>query len=139
MRSISLLFSIAISMIVVASILGMINLSDNSNFTSDQNNIREAFANKNTQQGSLLILNHQMKKTFMGNWVVKGQVVNSGTNNINYAIITVDFFDSSGNLLYSGPVNVNDIKSGEKKDFEVNYYGPQNKFSSYRITAKILG
>ena len=46
---------------------------------------------------------------------VKGQVINSGVKKIEYAIIKVNFLDKNGTLLYSGPVNINDIKPGEKK------------------------
>ena len=138
LRSITILCSIALSMLVVLSIMGIANLNINSNLTNDQNNVREALADKNSQQESLIILKHQLSKTFMGNWVVKGQVINSGTNKINYAIINVNFFDKNGNLLYSGPVNINDIKPGEKKDFEVDYYGSNDKLDSYKITSNIM-
>jgi len=102
-------------MFVVISIMGVANLSIDSNMNADQNNLLEALDDKNSNSGNLEIINHQISKTFMGNWVVKGQVINSGVKKIEYAIIKVNFLDKNGTLLYSGPVNINDIKPGEKK------------------------
>ena len=115
LRSITILCSVTMSMFVVISIMGVANLSIDSNMNADQNNLLEALDDKNSNSGNLEIINHQISKTFMGNWVVKGQVINSGVKKIEYAIIKVNFLDKNGTLLYSGPVNINDIKPGEKK------------------------
>lgn len=138
LRSVTILCSIATSIIIVSSILGMVNLSIDSNQAANPNNIRNALGEENSQHGNLIIIKQRMSKTFMGNWVVKGEVMNSGAIKINFAVINVNFFDSNGNLLYSGPVNINNIDPGEKRDFEVNYYGPEDKLDSYKIVPNIM-
>jgi len=138
LRSITLLCSIAMSMLVAMSILGLLNLSIGSNVTADQNDVRQSLGQQNYKQGSLQVLNTQISKTLMGNMVIKGQVMNYGTVKINYAVINVDFVDKNGNILYSGPVSINDINPGEKKDFEVTYYGPEDKLYSFRISSNVL-
>ncbi len=137
LRSTTLLCSVAMSMLVVLIIMGLAKLSIDSNIGDDQNDIRDTLNNINQPSEGLKVLNHKLLKTFIGNWVVKGQIINKGTREIPYAIINIDFFDKSGNLLYSGPVTINDIKPGEKKGFEVNYYGPKDKLNSYKITSEI--
>ena len=137
LRSITILCSVAMSIFVVISIMGVANLSIDSNMNADQNNIREALADKNSNSRNLEIINHQISKTFLGKWIVKGQVINSGVKKIEYAIIKVNFLDKNGNILYSGPVNINDINPGEKKNFEVSYYGPIDKLNSYKIASEI--
>jgi len=42
------------------------NLSIDLNMSADQNNVREALANKNSNSRNLEIINHQISKTFMG-------------------------------------------------------------------------
>ena len=137
LRSITLLCSVAMSIFVVLSIMGLAKLSIDSNIGDDQNDVRDSLNNINHPYVGLKVLNHKLSKTFIGSWVVKGQIINNGAKEIPYAIINIDFFDKSGNLLYSGPVTINDIKPGEKKGFEVNYYGPKDKLKSYTINSEI--
>lgn len=53
--------------IVVISIMVAVNLSIDSNMNVDQNNVREAFADKNSQSKNPEIINHRMSKAL---WVI---------------------------------------------------------------------
>ena len=132
LHGITLLCSIAVSLLVVISILGLAHLTVNNNLDADQNNVRTSLQNENPSIGSIKILNHQMTKPILGNEIVKGQIKNTGSGQIRYATIKVNFY-KDGNLIYSGSINLNDIASGETSSFEVTYEGPDDSPDSYDI------
>ncbi len=132
MRSITLLCSITVSLLVVISVLGLAHLNANSNLSVDQNNLRAALQGENPSSGSLTILNHQITKPIFGNEMVKGQVKNTGSGSLRYATIKVNFY-KEGNLVYSGSTTLNNIAPDEIMDFEVAYRGPDNSPDSYDI------
>lgn len=134
LRSITLLCSIAVSLLVVISILGLAHLTANYNLSADQNNVRASLQNGNPSSGTLTILNHQMKKPIFGNEIVKGQVQNTGSGQLRYASINVNFY-KDGKLIYSGSTTLNCIAPGEIRDFEVAYRGPDNSPDSYDIAS----
>ncbi|BAP61344.1 hypothetical protein MMMIC1C10_18270 [Methanococcus maripaludis] len=132
LRSATLLCSIGLVSLVVISILGITHLNTNSTLSNDQNDVRTALQNGNPSSGNLKILNHQMTKSIFGNWIVKGQVENTGSSELRYATIEVNFY-KNGNLLYTNPVNLNSIAPGETKDFEVIYKGSDSSPDSYSV------
>jgi hypothetical protein len=132
LRSITLLCTIGISLIIVVSILGIAHLSANSNLSADQNNVRASLQSGNSPTGSFKILNHQMTKPILSKEVVKGQVKNEGPDKLCYATINVYFYKNK-NLVYSGTINLSNIAPGEIRDFEVPYRGPDNSPDSYDV------
>lgn len=130
LRSITLLCSIGMSLIIVVSILGLVHLTGNSNVNADQKSVRISLQDENPSSGSLKILNHHMTKTLFGDWIVKGQAKNVGSGQLRYATINVNFY-KNGNLLYSSFANLNSLAPGETKDFEVAYQGHNNLPDSY--------
>lgn len=130
LRSITLLCSIGISLIVVVSILGLVQLTENSEVRANQNDVRAALQDDNPSSGSLKILNHLMEKTSSGDWIVKGHAKNVGSGNLRYATINVNFY-KNGNLLYSSFANLGSIAPGETKDFEITYRGLGDSPDSY--------
>ncbi len=133
LQSVTLLCSIAVSLLVVISILGIANITANYNLGADQNNIRASLQNGNPSGGSITVLNHQMTKPILGNEIGKGQIKNTGSSQIRYATIKVTFY-KDGNLIYSGSTNLNDIAPGETRGFEVAYRGSDNSPDSYDVT-----
>lgn len=133
LRSATFLCSTGLILIAVIIVLGLAHLNTNLNLSSDQDTVRAAVQNENPSSGSIKILNHQMTKPMFGNWKVKGQVKNIGSDQLRYAAITVNFYDKNGNLLYFSSVNLNNIDPGETKDFEVIYQGPDTPPDSYKL------
>ena len=133
LRSITLLCSIGMSLIIVTSILGLAHLTANQNLGANQNNVRSSLQNVNPSSENLKILNHQMTKPLFGSELVKGQVKNIGPTLLRYATINVNFY-KNGNLIYTGSVTLNNIAPGEVKDFEVAYRGPDNSPDSYDLS-----
>lgn len=132
MRSIEFICVGVIALFTLLTIYGFTNLNSETNLAIDQNNVREVLSDKSQSEGNLNILNHQMTKTIFGNWVVKGQVKNTGSGKILYSTITVNFFDKNGNLIYLSSTSLKDIAPGEIKDFEVNYQGSTSP-ASYNL------
>ena len=133
LKSATLLCSVGLASFTVIIILGLAHLNINSSLSNDQNNVRAALQGENSPNGSLKLLNDQMVKPIFGNWVVKGQVENTGSGESRYAAIEVNFY-KNGNLLYSNTANLNNIAPGETKDFEVTYQGSSSP-DSYTVTS----
>ncbi len=132
MRSIELLCLSVVALFALITIYGFANLNTASNLTTDQNNIRSMLSNDNPSEGTLKILNHQMTKMILGNWVVKGEAKNIGSNKLIYSTINVSFFDKNDNLIYSSSTSLKNIAPGEIKNFEIVYQG-QGVPDSYKI------
>lgn len=132
MRSIELLCLSVVALFTLITIYGFANLNTASNLATDQNNIRSMLSNDNPSEGTLKILNHQMTKMILGNWVVKGEAKNIGSNKLIYSTINVSFFDKNDNLIYSSSTSLKNIAPGEIKNFEIIYQG-QGVPDSYKI------
>lgn len=134
LQSITLLCSIAVSLLVVISILGLAHLNTSYNLNLDQNNVRASLQNGNISSGNLKILNHQITKPIFGNEIVKGQVKNTGSGLIRYATITVNFY-KEGRFICSSSINLLNIAPDEIRDFEVPYQGHNSSPDSYEIAS----
>lgn len=110
-------------MVAALGILGLINVNDNFSVANDQKNVRTMLQDANPSNESLKILNHQITKPVLSNWMVKGQVKNYGPLEIRYSLINIDFFDEKGIDLNSSSIKLYNIQPGEVKDFEVEYDG----------------
>ena len=135
LRSITFLCSTGLVLLAVISILGLAHLNINSNLNNEQHNVRAALQDGNTSSGSLKILNDQMTKPIFGDWMVKGQVENTGSYELRYATISTDFY-KNGRLLNTNSINLNNIASGETKNFEVKYQGSDDSPDSYTVTLR---
>lgn len=120
---ITFLASVGVSIIVAASIIGLINMNGESCLGDQQKNVREMVQNGNLQAVGVKILNHQMTKPLLSNWIVRGQVEKSGGIDERYSMVTVIFLDEGGNPLNSSSTRIDRMMSGEIKDFEVPYHG----------------
>lgn len=133
LRSITLLCSIGIILIMVVSVLGLVNLTTNSNVNTDQNNIRLALQNENPSSGSIKILNQQMTKTSYGDWIVKGQAQNVGSGQLRYTSINVNFYKNE-NIIYTSSAILSSMAPGEIKNFQVVYPDQNNSPDSYDVS-----
>lgn len=133
LRSITLLCSIGIVLIMVVSILGFAHLNTNSNVNTDQNNIRLALQNENPSSGSIKILNQHMEKTSSGDWIVKGQAQNVGSGQLRYTSIDVNFYKNE-NIIYTSSAILSSMAPGEIKDFQVVYHNQNNSPDSYDVS-----
>ncbi|MGF7119601.1 FxLYD domain-containing protein [Methanobacterium oryzae] len=129
MRSIEFLCLSVVALFALITIYGFTNLNDESNLVIDQNNLRSMISNDNSSDENLKILNDQLTKTILNNWVVKGQAKNIGSNKVLYSTITVYFFDKNENLLYSTSASLKDISPGQIRDFEIPYQGSMTPHS----------
>lgn len=132
MRSIEFLCLSIVALFALVTISGFANLNTASNLATDQNNLRSMLSNNDLSSGNLKILNDQLTKTILNNWVVKGRIKNIGSNKVFYSTITVYFFDKNENLLYSTSTSLKDISPGEIRDFEIPYQGSLNP-NSYKL------
>ena len=84
---------------------------------------------------NLQILEHHMEKPQYGMVSVAGTVQNVGSSKISYGSIRVRFYDKNGVLVGDGLANIDDLNSGQKRDFTATYLGldPTNAIYSYQI------
>ena len=132
MRSIEFLCLSVVVLFTLFTIYGFANLNSESNLATDQNNLRSKLSNNDLSDGNLKILNHQMVKTILNKWTVKGEAKNTGSNKIIYSTITAYFYDQNENLLYSSSTSLKNIAPDEIRDFEVPYQGSM-KPNSYKL------
>ena len=95
------------------------------NFVHTDNNLAQNNLNGNNIQTidpntDIKILNSQIVKE-NGNWVVNGQVQNTGNYKMRYVSISVNFYDKKGNPLYSSFYGESYIAPGEIWNFKVIY------------------
>lgn len=135
LRSITLLCSTGLCLIIVIGILGLAHLNLNLSLNDDQNNVRTTLQSENTEAGNLKILNDEIIKPIFSKDTVKGQVQNTGSGTIRYATVNVNFY-KNGNLVYIGSKTLTNIAPGEIRNFEIEYQGSGNSPDSYNI---ILG
>lgn len=132
MRSIEFLCLSVVALFALVTIYGFANLNTESNLATDQNNLRSMLSNDDPSDGNLKILNHQLIKTILNDWIVKGKAKNIGSNKIIYSTINVYFYDQNENLLYSSSTSLKNIAPDEIRDFEVPYQGSMTP-NSYRL------
>ncbi|WP_414468917.1 FxLYD domain-containing protein [Methanobacterium sp. ACI-7] len=135
MNSITLLCSLGISTILALSILGLVNLFDDSNIMNDQKNVRVMLQNNDYSSGNIKILNQGMVKPVFSNWIVKGKIKNTGSSIIKTTIISANFYDKESKLLNSSSLSLNNLNSGETRDFEMEYNGKIDP-DSYKLELK---
>lgn len=133
MRSITLLCSIGLCLIIVTGVLGLAHLNLNLNLNNDQNSVRTSLQSGNPSIGNLKILNEKITKPIFSKDTVKGQVQNTGSGTIRYAAVNVNFY-KNGNLIYRGTTTLTNIIPNETRNFEIEYQGSGNSPDSYNIT-----
>jgi hypothetical protein len=119
-------------MIIAVTVLGLINLNNDSSIGNDQNNVRAMLQEPNNSINNLKILNLEMTKPLFSNWIVKGQVENLGSLEIIHSIININFFDKYGNYLNSSSIKLNNLQPQGIREFEVKYQGDKAP-NSYKI------
>lgn len=132
LHGINFICSVALCIILSASVLGLVNLSRDYSADNGQINIRNAINNPKMEYGGLIISNDKLEKHLLGNWVVKGQIQNTGSVQVSYYLVNINFFDKNGNYLNSSSNNLKNIKAGEIRDFEVEFKGNVDP-DSYKI------
>lgn len=132
LRSITLLCSTGLCLIIVIGILGLAHLNLNFSLNDDQNNVRTTLQSENTEVGNLKILNDEITKPIFSKDTVKGQVQNTGSGTIRYATVNVNFY-KNGNLIYIGSKTLTNIAPSEIRSFEIEYQGSGNLPDSYNI------
>jgi hypothetical protein len=133
LRSITLLCSIGLCLIIVTGVLGLAHLNLNLNLNNDQNSVRTSLQSGNPSIGNLKILNEKITKPIFSKDTVKGQVQNTGSGTIRYAAVNVNFY-KNGNLIYRGTTTLTNIIPNETRNFEIEYQGSGNSPDSYNIT-----
>ncbi|MCJ7572516.1 MAG: FxLYD domain-containing protein [Candidatus Thermoplasmatota archaeon] len=84
----------------------------------------------NTNSGNIIIVRHNIDKQ---SWAitVSGTVKNIADNNVDYAEVTVKFYDSDNELLITKTTQIGYIGNGETKGFQVYYSSSDKYFSLY--------
>lgn len=126
------LCSVGIIMIISLSILGFISINNSSGIGTDQKSVRAMLQGPSSSTGSLKLINHRLNKPFFSNWVVNGQLEKIDSLSERFSIINVIFLDKDGNILNSSSTKIENIKTGEIKDFKVEYHGSIDP-ASYKI------
>ena len=109
--------SFALIILTLAGILISVNVNDL--LTENINN--KSGTQTIDPQNDIKILNHQMKKTISGSYIINGQAQNTGHYKLRYVSITINFYDKKGHLLYSSFDAKSYINPDEKWNFEVIY------------------
>ncbi len=73
----------------------------------------------------------EAKKTYM-NGYIEGQIENTTTGIVTDKFLKFEFFSKQGNSLGAKYIRIEDMKPGEKRDFEVSYHIRETV--SYRVT-----
>jgi hypothetical protein len=120
--------SFVLILLTLAGVLSSVNI--NSFFIENATN--QNSAQTIDPQDDIKILNDQMAKTELGNYVIKGQARNTGHYKMRYVSITINFYDKRGHLLYSSFDAKSYINPGEVWSFEVPYRKYRTPYS-YRV------
>ncbi|NHJ87738.1 MAG: hypothetical protein FK734_19915 [Asgard group archaeon] len=91
--------------------------------------------NSNSGSGYIIIESHNVDdsqaNSAWGLIRVYGKIKNIGDKNVDYAEVTVKFYDSDNELLFTNKQQIRYIAKGETEDFSVYYYYYDKYFEQY--------